>query len=277
MRRMVRSRPVTSYSWERRSTVSIDAGPGAKERIALERNLYRSLLELNEQTELEPFLKEALTLVVELVGARQGYIEIRDDADGRDSCWTISHGFTESEIEAVQAKVSSGIIAEALASGHSVDTPSALLDPRFSARESVQAGRIEQVLCVPIGQNPAIGVLYIQGRQEPGPMSSEERALVELAAIPWMSKNDARTEVTDGFGRVELREFVREFRKDGHAALFPVLSTICGTVQLDAEVAMYECRVKHVAARVMHEHVNGLTEKIDARDLPAGARFVKGE
>lgn len=40
------------------------------ENVRLERDFYLRLLELGTQRELEPFLKEALALVVEIAGAR---------------------------------------------------------------------------------------------------------------------------------------------------------------------------------------------------------------
>ena len=57
-----------------------------------------------------------------------------------------------------------------LATGQTVDTPSAILDPRFSDRGSVRAMRIEAVLCIPIGQDPPLGALYLQGHEQSGPV-----------------------------------------------------------------------------------------------------------
>jgi hypothetical protein len=37
-----------------------------------ERDLYRRLLTLGQETKLEPLLRDALALIVELVGAHQG-------------------------------------------------------------------------------------------------------------------------------------------------------------------------------------------------------------
>ncbi len=45
-------------------------------RLRLERDLYRRLLGLGEHDDVPSFLEEALDLVVEVTGARQGYIEL---------------------------------------------------------------------------------------------------------------------------------------------------------------------------------------------------------
>src|SRR5262245_66136499 len=132
------------------------------ETLRLERDLYQRLLELGSQTELEPFLEKALALVVEIAGARQAYLELHGVPDDAEHGWSIAHGFSGQELEAIRSQVSRGIIAEALSTGQLVDTTSALLDPRFSDRKSVQALKLEAVLCAPIGSDPPRGVLYLQ-------------------------------------------------------------------------------------------------------------------
>jgi Nif-specific regulatory protein len=139
------------------------------------------LLELGKQRELEPFLREALGLVVEVVAARQGYLQLHDDRPGGEGWW-IAHGFTDAELSSVRHAISHGIIAEALATGRTIVTPSALLDPRFGLRESVRRSRIQAVLCAPIGTDPPRGVLYLQGGTQPAMFSDEERRRAETFA-----------------------------------------------------------------------------------------------
>src|SRR5439155_656799 len=150
-------------------------------RIRREPDLYRRLLHLGAQNDLGPLLSEALGLVVDVTGAHQGYLELHDDEErtGHPPLW-IAHGFSAAQIEAVRGTISRGIIAHALATGQTVVTPSALLDPRFRDRDSVRAARIEAVLCAPIGADPPLGVLYLQGREQAGPFSEEDRANAEL-------------------------------------------------------------------------------------------------
>jgi Nif-specific regulatory protein len=151
-------------------------------QLQREYTLSLRLLELGQQRELEPFLREALALVVEAVEARQGYLELRDDQDDREARWWIAHGFTSAEVSAVRSAISRGIIAEAMASGQTVITPSAVLDPRWGANESVRRSQIDAVLCAPIGGDPPRGVVYLQGRAAPGLFSPEERSRAEIFA-----------------------------------------------------------------------------------------------
>jgi Nif-specific regulatory protein len=77
---------------------------------------------------------------------------------------------------------SRGIVAQALATGQTIVTPSALLDPRFRDRKSVVDSRIDAVLCTPIGSDPPLGVLYLQGRDAVGPFTKDDCANAEIFA-----------------------------------------------------------------------------------------------
>ena len=155
-----------------------------RDQVALarrERDLYRRLLSLGAQDELTPFLEEALALIVDVTAASQGYLELRR-IDEDEPGWSLAHGCSSEELGDIRAAISRGIIAEALATGETIVTPSALTDPRFRDRASVHRARIESVLCAPIGGDPACGVLYLQGRKAPGPFDGEDRERAELFA-----------------------------------------------------------------------------------------------
>src|SRR3989442_1757147 len=114
-----------------------------------ERALSRRLPDLGRGDEPEPFLRGALGLIVEVPGARHGYLELHDEDHTGTPRWSLAHGFTAEQLAGVRAAISGGIIAEALATGKTIVTPSALLDERFRARESVRLGQIEAVRGAP--------------------------------------------------------------------------------------------------------------------------------
>ena len=212
-----------------------EAGPD-RSQLRRERDLYLQLLKLGAQEELGPFLKEALTLVVELAGAHQGYLELHEDEEGAaPPRWWISHGFSADEIAGVRAAISQGIVAEALATGRTIVTPSALLDPRFRDRGSVRLGRIEAVLCAPIGEDPPLGVVYLQRREQPGPFPEEDRARVEIFArhlAPLADRLLARRRQVEA---ADPTRAVRDtLRLQGIVGRSPALATLLGQVALVA-------------------------------------------
>ncbi len=185
------------------------------ERLRKERTLYQRLLELGEVDDLGPFLEEALALVVEVTGSAQGYLEVRD-VTGGDDAFSLARGCSEDEVEAIRARISRGIIAEAMATGRTILTHSALLDERFRARESVRSGRIEAVLCAPLGRDAALGVVYLEGRSGGGQFSEEDRELAERFArhlAPSVDRLFVRRRYAES--RDATRELRRLFKLEG--------------------------------------------------------------
>jgi Nif-specific regulatory protein len=120
---------------------------------------------------------------VDVTGASQGYLEVRDTTnDDNAATWWMGHACSPAEVDEIRTSVSRGIIAEALASGRTILTHSALLDERFQNRESVRARRIEAVICAPIGGDASRGVVYLQGRAAPGVFTDEAREHAEALA-----------------------------------------------------------------------------------------------
>src|SRR5829696_8629363 len=176
--------------------------PSEIERLRLERDLFLRLLELGARDDLKPFLEDALALITSATGARQGYLELHGDAPtaaGSLPRFWIASGFSDAELPLVRREISTGIVAEAIATGRTISTASAIDDPRFAAQQSVQAARIRAVLCAPIGGANAaaartseaphaaatrapLGVLYLSGRDVAGPFPEADRLCAEVFA-----------------------------------------------------------------------------------------------
>jgi Nif-specific regulatory protein len=155
-------------------------------RLRRERDFYRRLLELGSQDELDPLLDEALALIVDVTGAEQVYLELRSPDHGateadEDGVWWRGHRCSDDRIEAIRHTISHGIVASAIASGQTVDIPSAMDDAVFGALHSVKQNQIGAVLCAPVG-HPPLGVVYLQDRSVPGSFAAEDRTAVELFA-----------------------------------------------------------------------------------------------
>jgi Nif-specific regulatory protein len=155
-------------------------------QIRRERDLFRQLLDLGHRDEIEPFLEEALSLIVAVTGAARGYLELQDSArrtvgPSAGSLSWMARGCSDEDVAQIRQEFSRGVIAEALASGNTIVTASATDDPRFRDRGSVRDNHLQAVLCAPIGV-PPLGVLYVQDRTLPGPFSEDDRKLAETFA-----------------------------------------------------------------------------------------------
>jgi Nif-specific regulatory protein len=152
--------------------------------IGMEREFTRRALELVEIDALPVLLERALAALVHRTGAREAYVELRTDEGFNETSLNLAAGCSPERKEQLQELVSRGIIGEAMASGRAVETVNAGLDPRFDERESVKRHSIESVLCVPIGKERPLGVIYLQGPTSNGTSAFpfEARADVDLLA-----------------------------------------------------------------------------------------------
>jgi len=201
-------------------------------RVAQERDLYLGLLDLNAETDREAFLARALSLIVGTVGAKQGYLELFS-SDGNDASWYHATGFSGDEVERIRTLVSRGVIAHAVATGAVVRTQAAFLDPRFRDRESVQRSKVDAVLCAPIGRDPPVGVLYLQGQTEPHAFTDEEalrienfaRRLAPIAGIRFQEQVGPQSDPTGPYRRrMKLQGLIG--RSTALAALFQELEPV---------------------------------------------------
>lgn len=212
-----------------------------EERLSRERDLYLGLLELNSQRDPEPFLRSALELIVGIVGAREGYLELFE-ADGA-GWWHAAGDLQPEHVDRVKQLVSRGIIAEAVASEQVVVTPSALLDSRFRHRTSVQESKIDAVLCAPVGEDPPCGVLYLQSGSEGGGFPPEHVEQVKRFAkhlAPLVQQLVARRQAAGGNGVRQLRERLKasDFLGEG-AALARVLRDVEQVAPLEIGVLLH--------------------------------------
>jgi Nif-specific regulatory protein len=158
------------------------AGPPPHwERLASERDFYRRLLDLGGEQEIEPFLDQALALIVEVTEASMGYLELYDDDSAQPRYWR-GTGLSDRDVASIRTSISRGIIARAITEGKTIETPSATEDQRFFDLRSVRQHAIQAVLCAPVGEAPPIGVIYLQGRRNPGTFTTTDRERAELFA-----------------------------------------------------------------------------------------------
>lgn len=231
------------------------------ERVQQERDLYRKLLDLGAKDEIEPFLEEALALVVAIAGARRAYLEIRDERDEGSTPFSIARGCSDEDIASVRAGFSRGVIAHALASGQTIVTSSALSDTRFRDRGSVRAKGLQAVLCAPIGGSPPLGVIYLQDREQAGPFRDEDRAHVEMFARHVANFADRlllrRRATADADATLPLRKKLRADSIVGSSGVIArLLHELVHVAPLDVSILLTGATGsgKTAVARVLHEN-----------------------
>lgn len=153
------------------------------DQVRSERVFYLKLLELGAQTEFQPLLQQALELIVDVTHARKGYLELFTGEERDAPHWWIAHDCSDADVQTIRSRISTGIITQAIAKGETIETASAMHDERFSQQDSVQANQIEAVLCTPVGHQPCLGVVYLQGRNAPGPFARVDRDRAQLFAL----------------------------------------------------------------------------------------------
>jgi len=154
----------------------------AGSRQELERDLYQKCLSWVRVEDPRPLIDEALKLLVEIAGARAGYIELRDTRADEHRGWRAAAGLQDEEVATIEKRISHGVIAEAVETGEVVHVASAMLDDRFSVRASVKLEQIEAVLCVPLTAPNSAGVVYLQNHMGGGSFSNDDVTVVQTVA-----------------------------------------------------------------------------------------------
>ena len=154
-----------------------EAGSDELGRLRRERDLYLALLELGDQERSSRSSRRRSRWSSSRPARRRATSSCARTSAGEDAALVDrARLLARAEVEEVRAAISRGIIAEALATGRTIVTPSALLDARFrDARERARGPDRGGALRADRRRSAARRPLP-PGPRAPGPFSEDDRA-----------------------------------------------------------------------------------------------------
>jgi len=208
--------------------------------VVAERDFLACVVELVDSEAPSPIVERALAALVARTDAKRAYLELGEGRAGSGGIYWASSGFETGELEAACALLSTTIIADALAGGRTIESASAIADPRFAEATSVQRNNIEAVLCVPIG-TPPVGVIYLQGHAAGMRFPAHARAWTERFAAhlrPIARRLVQATESDKRDPTLALRA-----RLKGTEALLGKSASLAAALRMTATVAPFDLPV----------------------------------
>jgi adenylate cyclase len=132
---------------------------------------------VNSSLDLTTVLNEVMDMLIQLTGAQRAFLMQRNEKGEMQI--EVARDWDRTTMEPAEYAFSSTVVEQVLNSGDAVVTTNALVDPRFSGRESVVAHHLRSILCVPLKVKGNItGVIYADNRAREGLFTEQHLALV---------------------------------------------------------------------------------------------------
>ncbi len=136
---------------------------------------------MTETRNLDSLLPYVIDEVCKLVGAERGYLVLVNEKDELD--FKVKRYHNEDVPEQENDEISFSILSEVFHSNQSLILTNAMMDPRFSASQSVVANQLRSVMCAPLNsQNRTIGAIYVENRSINGLFRKDDLKPLELFA-----------------------------------------------------------------------------------------------
>ncbi len=136
----------------------------SQERLSL---LYEISKTINSSLDADEILRSVMDATIDAIGAERGFLMLF--AENHELEFRVAHGIDRSPVDDPHVQVSMGLIEAVARKGEPVLTSNALVDPRFSGRESVMSLGLRSILCTPLSlKEQILGVIYLENRVKAG-------------------------------------------------------------------------------------------------------------
>jgi len=129
--------------------------------------LYHLTQAFNSTLDLDQVLNRVLDEVILSTQAERGFLTLLDDTG--ELVFRVARGIEQSTIQDPKFQISLSVVEKVAKDGNPVITGDAQIDPRFSARQSVQLLGLRSILCVPLTiKDKILGTIYVDNRVQVG-------------------------------------------------------------------------------------------------------------
>jgi Nif-specific regulatory protein len=174
----------------------------------IENELLKKLLALPRAGEPDTEIASAIRLLVEVMNATTGYLELAA-GDPPATQFRTGHDVAGGDSAETMCR---GVIAQAIAGRTLIQSSSARADERLRDLGSVRRNEIEAIVCAPIATRDLVGAVCVQRSSRRGGFSESEIRLVEYFAqqLALVARRLAPTSATHP---VALREEMRRLQE----------------------------------------------------------------
>lgn len=120
---------------------------------------------LSANRSLEPLLRNAMSMAIDLVGAERGYlVSLRDDSSLNFKICLDQNG---NDIESPEEQISHTVLQKVITDRSPLVLQDAIVDPKYKDSDSIAALKLRSVMCVPlISKQDVLGAIYVENRSE---------------------------------------------------------------------------------------------------------------
>lgn len=136
---------------------------------------------LSANRSLEPLLRYAMGVAIDLVGAEHGYLVwLRADGSPKFKVRLDQNG---NDIESPEEQISHTILQEVINKQKPLVLQDAIVDPIFKDSDSIAALKLRSVMCVPlISKKDVLGAIYVENRSEKSVFIEDDLPPLEFLA-----------------------------------------------------------------------------------------------